>query len=252
MKKVDVSFRFLNNDDYGFAKIRLKTGAYEENFYSVDEIIQFMITSINSNQIRKGKKYDLGKNSDAIYVFKYVADKTKKEDSFKEVFDIRTTDNHRKEYAETENVINKEAISIRIPGNCRKEYIEKEKALDSLLSIRCKLNRAALAKTTALVVAGVTLATFATVKLARVVDYELQTESSKVQAYVQSLEKSPHVEEYDRLCYEIEELEKNINSGHIPDVALEQNIEKLESMKNAKAALEASFEQNQQSSTKSR
>lgn len=228
MKRADVSFTFLNDKYYGFAKRRLKTGVYEENFYSVDEIIRFMITSINSNQIRKGKKIDLGKTSDVIYNFKYVTAETMEENN------------------------NKEMISIRIPGNSRKEYVEIEKNLDSLINISSKLNKAALAKVTALMVAGMTFMTFATVKIAKIADYEYKKESSKVQSYVQSLGKSPYVSEYDRLCYEIKDLEEQINFGQIPDVALEQNIKKLESMKRAKVALEASSEQNKQSSNKYR
>lgn len=228
MKKADVTFVFLGDNYYGFAKRKLNTGFYSEEVYSIEDIIQMMIMGINSHEIRKGSKIDLGKGKDAIYNFKYVDN------------DLETEKD------------NKAQISIRIPGKQREKYFEKEKTLDSLASISSKLNKAALVKVIALATTGLTFMTFATIKLAKIADIEYQKNSEKVQSYVQELKQEPYVSEYDRLCYEIKELETQINDGKIPEISLEQNKQKLESMKTAKAALEASFEQNQQSTIKSK
>lgn len=228
MKKPNTSFVFLDQNLIGFARVKLNNGTYSEEVYSVDEITQFMLNSINTNEIKKGTKIDLGKNKDVIYKFNYQYND------------------------QTEEKVEKNQVSIRIPGECRELYKNKEKSLDSLVSISNKINKARIAKVGALMAVGVTLMTFATVKLAKISDKEYELNNKKMQNYVDNLKQEPQVSEYDRLCYEINELENQINSGMIPDVSLQQSKQKLESMKTAKIALEASMNKVDQTYSKAK
>ena len=147
MKKADVTFVFQGGNSQNYARTR-ENGNYSNEGYSVDELISFLINAVNNNEIKKGTKTDFGPGKKVVYKFKY-----------------KDTDVN---LGKTTN----EQLCVVIPGKNRDIYKNAEKQLNSLLSISKKLNKAAIAKVAALMAAGVTLMTFATIKVAKLADEE--------------------------------------------------------------------------------
>lgn len=225
MKKADVTFVFQGGNSQNYARTR-QNGNYSNEGYSVDELISFLINAINNNEIKRGTKTDFGPGKKVVYKFKY-----------------KDTDTNL-------NKTTNEQLCIVIPSKNRGIYKDAEKQLNSLLSISKKLNKASIAKVAALMAVGVTLMTFATIKVAKLADEEYKQDQKRVNDYVNSLKQGPQVSEYDKLCYEINELESQINSGMIPSDSLESYQQKLANLKNKKTALEVQTDYDKQITSK--
>lgn len=140
MNKVDVTFVFRGNNESGYARVK-KDGSYSNEGYLINDLINFIINGIDKQTIKKGSKIDFGKNKKVIYEFHYRDLEMDNETS--------------------------EKIAIVIPGRYRQQYKLEENTLDALVRLKKKLNRYSLIKTSAALAAGITLMTFASIKIAQ-------------------------------------------------------------------------------------
>lgn len=192
MNKVDVTFVFQGRNSLNYAKTK-QNSIYSKEGYSVDELMSFLIHSVNNGTLRKGTKRDYGRDRKVIYEFKYKNN------------DINSNQNST------------ETIKLIIPGQNRKLYKEQEQQLNSLIGINCKLRKAAVIRVAALVAAGITLATFATIKVAKGVNeiareiYE--DDQKRAKSYIDSIKQEPTYSEEDKQRSIIADLKEKAEAG---------------------------------------
>lgn len=192
MNKVDVTFVFQCGNSQNYARTK-QNGVYSNEGYSVDELMTFLIDSVNKEVLRKGTKRDYGKDKKVIYEFKYKNN------------DINSNQNST------------ETIKLIIPGQNRELYKEQEQQLNSLIGINCKLRKAAVIRVAALVAAGITLVTFATIKVAKGVNeiareiYE--DDQKRAKSYIDSIKQEPTYSEEDKQKSIIADLKERAEAG---------------------------------------
>lgn len=192
MNKVDVTFVFQGRNSLNYAKTK-QNSIYSKEGYSVDELMTFLIDSVNKEVLRKGTKRDYGKDKKVIYEFKYKNN------------DINSNQNST------------ETIKLIIPGQNRELYKEQEQQLNSLIGINCKLRKAAVIRVAALVAAGITLVTFATIKVAKGVNeiareiYE--DDQKRAKSYIDSIKQEPTYSEEDKQKSIIADLKERAEAG---------------------------------------
>lgn len=197
MNKIDVTFVFQGGNSQNYARTK-QNGVYSNEGYSVDELMTFLIDSVNKEVLRKGTKRDYGKDKKVIYEFKYKNN------------DINSNQNST------------ETIKLIIPGENRQLYEKQEKQLNSLVSISCKLRKAAVMRAAALVTAGIALVTFATIKTAKLAEEEYKAEQQRISDYVNSFQQEPTYSEEDKQKSIIEDLKERAEAGD-PQAIFEYN-----------------------------
>lgn len=186
MNKADVTFVCLQENNQKYARTK-QENVYSKEVYNVEDLIPFLINAIDKNMIVKGKKKDYGKGKKVVYEFKY-------------------KDNDP-------NVNSKETIRIIIPGRNRNTYKSYEKQLDSLVKINIRVRNLEIIKKIAIVAAGVTLMTFATIKTAKVADKEFETNSKEMSKYVSSFQQTPFTTEEELKQAQFEDLKRRAEEG---------------------------------------
>ena len=201
MNKVDVTFVFQGRNSQNYARTK-QNGVYSNEGYSVDELMTFLIDSVNKEVLRKGTKRDYGKDKKVIYEFKYKNN------------DVNSNQNST------------ETIKLIIPGENRQFYEKQEKQLNSLVSINCKLRKATLIKVAAISAAGIVIMTFATMMTAKglneIAKEIYEEDHSRAKSYVDSIKQEPTYSEEDKQKSIIADLKERAEAGD-PQAIFEYN-----------------------------